>query len=101
MGRAGRVTRHPWLQRLDDTRVIAVLLCTTWGVMFVVQRLALEVAPPLWVAAGRGAVAAVVLLPFAPRMRSLGRRGLAIVLVLGLTNQFGFLGLQVAGLKTV
>jgi O-acetylserine/cysteine efflux transporter len=69
--------------------------------MFVVQRLALEVGPPMWVAAGRAGVAAVVLLPLAGGLRILGRRGGALIVVLGLTNQFGFLALQVAGLRTV
>jgi drug/metabolite transporter (DMT)-like permease len=89
------------VQRLEDTRVIAVVLCSVWGAMFIVQRLALEVAPPLWVAAGRVAVAAVALLALAPRLRVLSRRGRAIALVLGLTNQYAFIGLQVAGLHTV
>jgi drug/metabolite transporter (DMT)-like permease len=95
------VTRNGWRERLEDTRLLAVALCVTWGVMFVVQRVALEVAGPLWVAAGRCTVAAVVLLAFAGTLRQLGRRGLAIAVVLGLTTQFGFLGLQVAGLRTV
>jgi O-acetylserine/cysteine efflux transporter len=90
-----------WLQRLEDTRVIAAVLCTAWGTTFIIQRLALEVAPPLWVAAGRVSVAAVVLLALAPRLRLLSRRGLAIAFVLGLTNQYAFIGLQVAGLHTV
>ena len=89
------------MQRLEDTRVIAVVLCSVWGAMFIVQRLALEVAPPLWVAAGRVAVAAAALLALAPRLRLLSRRGRAIALVLGLTNQYAFIGLQVAGLHTV
>jgi drug/metabolite transporter (DMT)-like permease len=72
-----------------------------WGLMFVVQRVALEVAPPMWVAAGRAAVGALVLLPLAGGLRSLSRRGRGLLVVLGLTNQFGFLGLQVAGLRTV
>jgi drug/metabolite transporter (DMT)-like permease len=94
--------RHDgWLGRLEDTRVLAALLCVIWSLMFIVQRLALEVAPPLWVAAGRAAVAAVALLPLAGRLRTLSRRGLGLIVVLGLTNQFGFLGLQVAGLRTV
>jgi drug/metabolite transporter (DMT)-like permease len=95
------MTGHARLARLDDTRVIATVLCVTWGVMFVVQRVALEVAPPLWVAAGRAVVAAVVLLALAPRLRTLSRRGVGIVLLLGLTNQFLFVGLQVAGLRDV
>jgi O-acetylserine/cysteine efflux transporter len=95
------VSIDAWRTRLEDTRVLAVVLCVTWGLMFVVQRLALEVAPPLWVAAGRAAIGAVTLLPFAGRLRDLGRRGLGVAVVLGVTNQFGFLGLQVAGLRTV
>lgn len=93
--------RDGWRQRLGDTRLIAVVLCTTWGVMFIVQRLALEESPPVWVAAGRACVAAVVLLPLAPRLRSLSRRGIWITVVLGVLNQCLFVGLQVAGLKTV
>jgi drug/metabolite transporter (DMT)-like permease len=95
------VSADGWRQRLEDTRVLAVVVCTIWGVMFVIQRLALQAAPPLWVAAGRVTVAAVVLLPLAGRLASLSRRGLVIALVLGLTNQFAFIGLQVAGLRSV
>ena len=100
-GRAGGVRREGWRERLADTRVLAVVLCVTWGLMFVVQRVALEVSGPVWVAAGRASIGAVALLPFAGQVRHLGRRGLAIACVLGVTNQFGFLGLQVAGLRTV
>ena len=81
--------------------MLAVVLCTAWGFMFIVQRLALEVAPPLWVAAGRITVAAVALLVLAPQLRLLTRRGLAIAFALGVTLQFLFIGLQVAGLQTV
>ena len=95
------MTHDGWAERLRDTRVLAVVLCLTWGLMFVVQRLALEVAPPIWVAAGRAGVAAIVLLPFAGRLRELSRHGLGLAAVLGITNQFAFLGLQVAGLRTV
>ena len=95
------MTATGWRHRLDDTRVLAVVLCVIWGLMFVIQRLALEVAPPLWVAAGRASLGAVVLLAFAGSLRRLSRRGVGIAVVLGLTNQFGFLGLQVAGLRTV
>ena len=80
---------------------MAVVLCSVWAAMFVVQRLALEVAPPLWVAAGRCGVAAVALVWLAPRVLRLGRRGLATVVALGLLNQYAFVGLQVAGLRTV
>jgi O-acetylserine/cysteine efflux transporter len=95
------VRRDGWRERLQDTRVLAVVLCVTWGLMFVVQRVALEVSGPLWVAAGRASIGGVVLLAFAGTLRDLGRRGLAIAVVLGVTNQFAFLGLQVAGLRTV
>jgi drug/metabolite transporter (DMT)-like permease len=95
------VEREGGRNRLDDTRLIAAVLCGIWGMVFIVQRLALEEAPAAWVAASRAAIAALLLLPLAGRLRSFGRRGLALVLVLGMTNQFGFLGLQVAGLSTV
>jgi drug/metabolite transporter (DMT)-like permease len=100
-GGTSALTRAPWLGRLEDTRVVATVLCVAWGLMFIVQRLALEVAPPLWVAAGRLTVAAVTLSLLAPQLRRLSRRGIWIVLALGLTNQFLFIGLQVAGLRTV
>src|SRR4051794_20943124 len=100
-GRAGSVSATEWRHRLDDTRVLAVVLCVVWGLMFVVQRVALEVAPPVWVAAGRASVGALVLLAFVPSLRGLSRRGIGVAIVLGLTNQFAFLGLQVAGLRTV
>jgi O-acetylserine/cysteine efflux transporter len=95
------VSATGWRHRLEDTRVLAAVLCVIWGLMFVIQRLALEVAPPLWVAAGRAAVGAVLLAGFARTLRGLSRRGIGIAVVLGLTNQFAFLGLQVAGLRTV
>jgi O-acetylserine/cysteine efflux transporter len=95
------VSATHWRHPLEDTRVLATVLCVIWGLMFVIQRLALEDAPPLWVAAGRAAVGAVVLVAFAGRLRELSRRGVAIAAVLGITNQFAFLGLQVAGLRTV
>jgi O-acetylserine/cysteine efflux transporter len=95
------VSARGWRHWFEDTRLLAAVLCVIWGLMFVVQRVALEVAPPLWVAAGRASVGAAVLVAFAGSLRSLSRRGLAIAVVLGLTNQFAFLGLQVAGLRTV
>ena len=95
------MTRAGGRELLGDTRLIAFVLCATWGVMFIVQRLALEESPPLWVAAGRASVAAIVLLPLAPRLRSLSRRGVWITVALGVLNQCLFVGLQVAGLKTV
>src|SRR3954467_4107969 len=69
--------------------------------MFVVQRVALEVSGPLWVAAGRASIGGVVLLVFAGTLPDLGRRGVVVAIVLGVTNQYAFLGLQVAGLRTV
>jgi drug/metabolite transporter (DMT)-like permease len=84
-----------------ETRLLAVLLCALWGTQFVVQRLALEDAAPLWVGAGRATVAAVVLLVIAGRLRGIGRRGVATILVLGLVNQTAFVAFQVAGLRTV
>ena len=80
---------------------MAVALCVLWASMFIVQRLALEVAPPLWVAAGRVTVAAASLSWLAPRVLRLDRRGLVTVVALGLLNQYAFVGLQVAGLRTV
>lgn len=85
----------------SDTRVVAVGLCALWGTQFVVQRVALEVAPAPWVAAGRATVAAVLLLPLAGTLRRLGRRGLLTAAALGICNQAAFVGLQVAGLRTV
>jgi drug/metabolite transporter (DMT)-like permease len=69
--------------------------------MFIVQRVALEVAPPLWVAGGRVTVAAVSLLWLASQLRQLSRRGVVTAVVLGVVNQYAFIGLQVAGLRTV
>ncbi|MEA2245700.1 MAG: hypothetical protein QOH46_229 [Solirubrobacteraceae bacterium] len=88
-------------RRLDATRFLIALLCVFWASMFIVQRLALQVAPPLWVGALRVVVAAVVLLPLAGALRGVGRRGLVTIGVLALANQVGFIGLQVAGLQTV
>jgi drug/metabolite transporter (DMT)-like permease len=84
-----------------ETRLLAVVLCALWGTQFIVQRLALEDAAPLWVGAGRTTVAAVALLALAGRLRGIGRRGLVTVLALGLINQTAFVGFQVAGLQTV
>jgi drug/metabolite transporter (DMT)-like permease len=83
------------------TRLLAVALCVFWAAMFIVQRLALEVAPAVWVGALRVVVAALVLLPLAGALRGVGRRGLVTIALLALTNQVGFIGLQVAGLQTV
>src|SRR6185436_5533412 len=95
------LTQTRWLAWVENTRVLAAVLCVAWGLMFIIQRLALEVAPPFWVAAGRVTVAAAVLSLLAPQLRRLSRRGVGIAVILGLTNQFLFIGLQVAGLRTV
>ena len=89
------------MSHTTETRLLAVVLCALWGTQFIVQRLALEDAAPLWVAAGRTGVAALTLLPLAGRLLGLDRRGLATVLALGLVNQTAFVGFQVAGLRTV
>jgi drug/metabolite transporter (DMT)-like permease len=80
---------------------MTVTLCAVWATTLVVQRVAVEHATPLWVAALRLAVAAVVLLPLARRLRGLSRRGLAVAGGLGVVQQAGFIALQVAGLRTV
>src|SRR3954453_12440946 len=104
------------MHRSSDPRLLAVVLCGLWATQFIVQRLALEDAPPLWIGAGRTSVAALVLLTLAGRTRALDRRGpLSLaglrpprdrcgplpVVSLGLANQTAFVGLQVAGLRTV
>jgi drug/metabolite transporter (DMT)-like permease len=87
--------------RPAEIRLLAAVLCSLWGTQFVVQRIALEEASAPWVAAGRAGVAALVLLPLIGRLRGLGRRGWLTVIILGVTNQAAFVGLQVAGLSTV
>src|SRR4051794_37114167 len=89
------------MRRPPDPRLLAVVLCVLWGTQFIVQRLALEDAPPVWVGAGRTTVAALVLLGLAGRLRGLDRRGRLTAVALGLSNQTAFVGLQVAGLRTV
>jgi drug/metabolite transporter (DMT)-like permease len=93
-------TAAPARGMLQDNRFLAALLCAVWGVTFIVQRLALEVAPPLWVAALRLSVASLVLLPFAGTLRTIDRRGIAFIAFLGLA-QAAFIGCQVAGLDTI
>jgi drug/metabolite transporter (DMT)-like permease len=89
------------LPRATETRLLTVAVCVLWGTQFIVQRIALEDAPPLWVGAGRTSIAAIVLLPLVATLRRLGRRGVRTVLALGIANQTAFIGLQVAGLQTV
>ena len=84
-----------------EIRALAAVLCLLWGSTFVAQRIALEVARPLWVGGGRAAIAAVLLLPLAGALLRLSPRGWAVVVVLGLANQTAFIGFQAAGLRTV
>jgi len=78
--------------------VIAAALCLIWALTFIAQRTALREAPPLWIAAGRTAFAALVLVP---ALRPLGARGWWIAAGLGLTNVVGFVGLQLVGLEAI
>lgn len=81
--------------------VLAVVICVAWAGTFIAQRYALKELPPAWVAALRLALAMLVLLPFARGLRHFGRRELWLVLVLGLLNQVGFVGMQIYGLNTI
>ena len=83
------------------TRVLTWLLCSAWGLAFVVQKLGLDDADPLWFATARTVTAAVALLPALAVGAPLGRRGHVTAALLGLTNVTLFLGLQVAGLDHV
>jgi drug/metabolite transporter (DMT)-like permease len=81
--------------------VLAVAICVAWAGTFIAQRYALQDLPPGWVAALRLALATLVLLPFARGLLRFGRRELRWLLVLGLLNQVGFVGMQIAGLDTI
>lgn len=83
------------------TRVLTWLLCSAWGLSFVVQKQGLGDADQLWFATARTVTAAVVLLPAWRVGAPLGRRGHVTAALLGLTNVTLFLGLQVAGLDHV
>lgn len=86
---------------LRSTPALAATLCLVWALTFVVQRVGLGESGPLWFAAGRVAVAAVVLAPLlllAPRLDS---RGLRIAALLALLHMVLFVSLQVGGLATV
>src|SRR3954468_8115148 len=87
------------MRRPPDPRLLAVVLCALWGTQFIVQRLALEDAPPMWVGAGRTTVAALVLVPLAARLRAFGRRRRLTASARGVSTQTAFVGLQVAGLR--
>lgn len=87
---------HAW-----PTSVVATVLCVLWSLSFVVQKWGLEDSGPLWLAAGRAAAAAVVLLPVVIGGARLGVRGHALAAILGVTNVAGFFALQIAGLERV
>jgi drug/metabolite transporter (DMT)-like permease len=87
------VSRHPAL--------LATLLCVLWSLAFVIQRIGLRDADPLWFAAGRAVISALALAPALVLGAPLGRRGHALAIALGATNVAGFFGLQIAGLAHV
>lgn len=72
-----------------------------WGVTFIAQRSGLEHSGPLWFAAVRVAIGALVLAPLLVIAPRLDRRGHGVALVLGLTQVAAFTALQVGGLATV
>jgi len=84
--------------RRPSTAVVAGTLCLIWALTFIAQRTALREAQPLWVAAGRTGLGALVLLP---ALRPLGARGWRIAAWLGLANVVGFVGLQLLGLEAI
>ena len=76
-----------------------VLVTAVWGVTFVQVKDAVALYPLFAFLAVRFAIASVVLVvPAAPRLRSLGRRGLVAGTGLGLLLAAGY-GLQTAGLE--
>jgi drug/metabolite transporter (DMT)-like permease len=81
--------------------LLATLLCVLWSLAFVVQRIGLRDADPLWFAAGRVAISGLALAPALLLGAKLGRRGHALAVLLGATNVAGFFGLQIAGLAHV
>src|SRR5215207_662455 len=81
-----------------SSAMIAAALCLTWALTFIAQRTALREADPLWVAAGRTGLGALVLVPW---LRPLGRRGWWIAGGLALVNVVGFVGLQLLGLDAI
>jgi len=78
--------------------MIAGALCLIWALTFIAQRTALREAEPLWIAAGRTGLGALVLAPF---LRPLGVRGWWIAAGLGLVNVAGFIGFQLVGLEAI
>ena len=85
-------------RRRPSTAVVAGTLCLVWALTFIAQRTALRDAEPMWVAAGRTVLGALVLLP---ALRPLGARGWRIAAWLGLFNVVGFVGLQLLGLEAI
>ena len=84
------------------TAALVGTLCLLWALTFIVQRSALASAiEPLWLAAGRSLVAAVLLAPLLWRPPRLTARGWRIAVLLGLTNIVGFTGGQMIGLADV
>jgi drug/metabolite transporter (DMT)-like permease len=73
-------------------------LCLIWALTFIAQRTALRDAAPLWIAAGRTVIGALVL---AFALGRLEARGWRIAGGLALTNIVGFVGLQLVGLKAI
>ncbi len=80
------------------TVVLAAALVLIWALTFIVQRVALREAPPLWIAAGRTALGALVLAPALPAMRGGSWR---VAALLAATNIVGFVGLQLVGLEAI
>jgi O-acetylserine/cysteine efflux transporter len=78
--------------------MIAGALCLIWALTFIAQRTALRDAEPLWIAAARTLLGALVL---APALRPLGARGWWIAAGLGMANVVGFVGLQLVGLEAI
>ena len=84
------------------TAALVGTLCLLWALTFIVQRSALASSiEPLWLAAGRSLVAAVLLAPVLWRPPRLTARGWRIAVLLGLTNIVGFTGGQMIGLADV
>ena len=81
-----------------SSAVIAGALCLIWALTFIAQRTALRETEPLWIAAGRTGLGALVLAPF---LRPLGVRGWWIAAGLGLVNVAGFIGFQLVGLEAI
>ena len=100
-GRARGEARAHRLGALTSAPALAGTLCVVWALTFVVQRVGLEHSEPLWFAAGRVTVGALVLAPLLWVAAPLRGRGLALALVLGVLQIAAFTGLQVSGLATV